>query len=41
VFLTYKLELTAVEATNTAATPVVINVAGSLPLAGAEISVQK
>jgi len=41
VFLTYKLQLTAVEATNTAATPVVINVAGSLPLAGAEISVQK
>ena len=41
MFLIYKLQLTAVEATDTAATRVVINVAGSLPLAGAEISVQK
>jgi len=41
VVLTYKLQLIAVDATDTAATPVVINVGSSLPLAGAEISVQK
>ena len=38
VLLTYRLQLTAVEATNTAPTPATLSV-GALPIAGAVITV--